>query len=100
MRAFPAHPRVPPELRAVHVLDLELVLGGKLEEPAGDGQELVDQSLVDTVPDEIEETDLVGDSTEVRQEPGRFIGTPIQPGEVKDRKRSQHMFHSLTGSRG
>ena len=82
--------RVAAKLRAAGVLDRELVRLIEVEEPAGHAQDVVDEGLLDPVPDEIEETDVVGHLPELLPERCRALGALIEFGQVQDGEAGQH----------
>jgi len=81
---FAADARVSAELRAVDVLDRELLLFGEVEEAAGHIQDVVDERLRDAVPDEVEEADLVGGLAQLLAEPSRRLLAVVEGGHVED----------------
>ena len=79
-----ADARVSAELRAVDVLDRELLLLGEREEAAGHIQDVVDERLVDAVPDEVEEADLVGGLAQLLAESLCRLLAVVEGGHVED----------------
>ena len=79
-----ADARVTAELRAVDVLDRELLPLGEGEEAAGHIQDVVDERLRDAVPDEVEETHLVGGLAQLLAEPSCRLLAVVEGGHVED----------------
>ena len=90
MRELTANAGVATELWTEHVFELEFVLGGEVEEPAGNGQEFVYQLLVDTMADKIKETHVVRHPQKIGSKPCRFVSTGIQARKIKNRQIQTH----------
>ena len=84
VREFAADAGVAAELRAVDVLDRELLLVGQFEEAAGDVEHGVDELLRDAMAGQVEEPDLMHGIAQFVPEPGGFFRACTQSREVQD----------------